>query len=91
MCNERCREPSLDELFGDIAMRLLMRRDGTTESDIRTLLCRLKDARGAASGGTRHGPGFAESLEPALDRTEVVAGGRVAKSSEAAKTRLRLI
>jgi hypothetical protein len=47
MFNRRCIEPSLDELFGDAAMRLLMRRDGVTESDIRALLCTLKDARAA--------------------------------------------
>jgi hypothetical protein len=45
MLNGRCIEPSLDELFGDAAMRLLMRRDGVTESDVRALLCILKDAR----------------------------------------------
>jgi len=45
MLNGRCAEASLDELFGDAAMRLLMRRDGVTESDIRALLCTLKDAR----------------------------------------------
>jgi hypothetical protein len=49
MFNERCcTEPSLDELFGDVAMRLLMRRDGVTESDIRTLLCEMKGARAVA-------------------------------------------
>jgi hypothetical protein len=47
MFNGRCIEPSLDELFGDAAMRLLMRRDGVTESDVRALLCTLKDARAA--------------------------------------------
>ena len=46
MFNEPCcTEPSLDELFGDVAMRLFMRRDGVTESEIRTSLCELKDAR----------------------------------------------
>ena len=59
MFRERCTEPSLDELFEDIAMRLLMRRDGVTESDIRALLCELKHARGVASAGTKRGPGTA--------------------------------
>jgi hypothetical protein len=49
MFNGCCTEPSLDELFGDAAMRLLMRRDGVTESDIRALLCTLKDARADAT------------------------------------------
>ena len=61
MFNERCAEPSLDELFGDSAMRLLMRRDGVTESDIRALLCDLKDARAVALGGTERGPGAPSS------------------------------
>ena len=34
MVDELCTEPSLDELFGDAAMRLLMGRDGVTESNI---------------------------------------------------------
>ena len=45
MCDARGTEPSLDELFGDAAIRLLMRRDGVTESDVRALLCALKNAR----------------------------------------------
>ena len=45
MANRRCTEPSLDELFGDVAMQLLMRRDGVRESDVRALLCELRDAR----------------------------------------------
>ena len=45
MCDVQCTEPSLDELFGDAAIRLLMRRDGVTESDVRALLCALKNAR----------------------------------------------
>jgi hypothetical protein len=56
MFNERCTEPSLDELFGDPAMRLLMRRDGVTESDIRALLGELKDARAVALGGQQSRP-----------------------------------
>ena len=52
MCNTRGTEPSLDELFGDVVMQLLMRRDGVTESDLRALLSELSDARAVASGGT---------------------------------------
>src|SRR5262252_5146679 len=52
LCNTRGTEPSLDALFGDVAMQLLMRRDGVTESDVRALLSELRDARAVASGGT---------------------------------------
>jgi hypothetical protein len=52
MCNTRGTESSLDELFGDGAMQLLMRRDGATESDVRAPLSELRDARAVASGGT---------------------------------------
>ena len=45
-------QPSLDELFGDVAMQLLMRRDGVTGSDVQALLSELRDARAVASGGT---------------------------------------
>ena len=49
MCESRCTEPSLDELFSDTAVQLLMRRDGVKESDIRALLDQLKIARCAVS------------------------------------------
>jgi len=52
MCNTRGTQPSLDELFGDVAMQLLMRRDGVTGSDVQALLSELRDARAVASGGT---------------------------------------
>jgi hypothetical protein len=52
MCNTRGTEPFLDELFGDVAMQLLMRRDRVTESDVQALLSELRDARAVASGGT---------------------------------------
>ena len=57
MFDERCAEPSLDELFGDVAMRLLMRRDGVTEMNIRALLCELRVVRAGALGGTKCQPG----------------------------------
>ena len=54
MFNERCcTEPSLDELFGDVAVRLLMRRDGVTESDIR------RNEGCASSSVAKRGPGAA--------------------------------
>jgi len=57
MSNECCAEPSLDELFGDATMRLLMRRDGVTERDIRALLCKLKDTHAVGPGGREFGLG----------------------------------
>src|SRR5437016_5455514 len=68
MVNRGCPEPSLDELFGDDAMRLLMQRDGVTESDIRALLCTLKDARAVALAQLRRfkhflGSKYLRSLE----------------------------
>ncbi len=56
MFNKCCTEPSLDDLFSDFAIQLLMRRDGVTEGDIRALLCDLKDARAVAFGGTNRDP-----------------------------------
>jgi hypothetical protein len=52
LSNTRCAEPPLDELFGDVAIQLLMRRDGVTESAVRALLCELRDARAVAASGT---------------------------------------
>ena len=52
MGKTHCAEPSLDELFRDIAVRLLMRRDGVTESNIRALLGKMEEARAATSAET---------------------------------------
>jgi hypothetical protein len=52
MCNTQCTEPSLDELFRDTAVQLLMQRDGVTESDVRALLGRLGNARTSISDCT---------------------------------------
>ena len=41
-------EPSLDELLGDVAIRLLMERDGVTERDLRALLAKVKEAQASA-------------------------------------------
>ena len=70
MFNERCTEPSLDELFGDSAMRLLMRRDGVTEGDIRALLHELKGARAVALGGNERAPGAAVSAADARSKRD---------------------
>jgi hypothetical protein len=91
MFNGSCTEPSLEELFGDAAMRLLMGRDGVTESDIRALLSTLKDARAVAVGATKRGPGAIKSGAHMPDRRETVVSSRAARSSEAGKTPLRFI
>ena len=65
MLNGRGTEPSLDELFRDVAMQLLMRRDGVRESDVRALLSELRDVREAASGGT------ARELEDSVSANKV--------------------
>jgi hypothetical protein len=52
-------------------MRLLVRRGGVTESDIRGLLCELKDARAVALGGTKRESGVdrkARSARPIGNR-----------------------
>ena len=64
MCDAHCTEPSLDELFRDVAIQLLMRRDGVTESDVLALLDRLRHARAERSG------------EPISERGAVTATGR---------------
>ncbi len=63
MCNQRRTEPSLDELFGDFAMQLLMRRDGVTESDVRALLRKVKAIRAAVSVATKREPATETSSE----------------------------
>src|SRR5215469_13013255 len=65
-----CTEPSLDELFGDTAIQLLMRRDGVRESDVRALLCELSDARAAASVGTARERGASKCANRAPGREE---------------------
>jgi hypothetical protein len=64
MCTAPCTEPSLDELFGDSAMCILMRRDGVAESNVRALLCALKITRAVGSCGTerRLGAGKAQPM-----------------------------
>jgi hypothetical protein len=58
------REPSLDELFRDSAMQLLMRRDGVTEGEVRTLLGEVKEARTAVSGWARRWSTEASDARP---------------------------
>src|SRR5262249_57110889 len=78
MFNQCCAEPSLDELFDDFAMQLLMRRDGVTESDVKALLCDLKDIRKTALGGINRKPFRDSSAGHAPDRGETPLGSREA-------------
>ena len=91
MFNERRTEPSLNELFGDSVIQLLMRRDGVTESDVRTLLCKVKDARAVAYSGTKRRPRAATSAAHAPDRREMAVRSRATKSSKASKIPLKFI
>ena len=64
MCNRRCAEPSLDELFRDAAMQLLMRRDRVTEGEVRALLGEVKEARTVVSGWVRRRSTEASNARP---------------------------
>ena len=76
MFNQYCAEPSLDELFNDPAMKLLMRRDGVTESDVKALLCDLEEIRKAAFSGIRRKPFRASSGARNPDRGEIASRDR---------------
>jgi molybdopterin-biosynthesis enzyme MoeA-like protein len=52
MGRRRHTEPSLDELFADVAIQLLMQRDGVTESEIRALLAKVEEAQTTASANS---------------------------------------
>jgi hypothetical protein len=91
MFKERRTEPSLDELFGDVAMRLLMRCDGVTESDIRALLCKLKDARAMALSQTERGAGAHIITVHTSDGKVMGVSSRTAGLPKAGKIPLRFI
>jgi hypothetical protein len=93
MCNRRCTEPSLDELFGDVAVQLLMRRDGVRESDIRALLVELRDARAVNSGGAACERGASISIEAdqTPGREENIVSRRSKKSATARKLPIRFV
>jgi len=76
MFQQCCAEPSLDELFDDFAMQLLMRRDGVTESDVKALLCDLKDIRKAALGGINRKPLSGSHGAGNPGRGEIASRGR---------------
>jgi len=83
MGNECCAEPSLDELFRDPAMQVLLRRDGVTENDIWALLCTMKEARAVAMRVAERRPVAPKSAAHMPDRRETVISSRAARSPEA--------
>ena len=91
MCNAHCAEPSLDELFGDVAIQLLMRRDGVTESDVRALLDRLRLARAKRCGEPTLEPGAVIGAGQPRDRENDNPSSRSAGSPDARPFPIRLI
>ena len=91
MWNRRGTEPSLDELFRDVAMQLLMRRDGVRESDVRALLSRLRDAREAASGGTARERDGSVFTNKTSDRGQNMVSSGLKEPSDAGKFPIRFI
>lgn len=76
MRDTRCTEPSLDELLGDAAIQLLMRRDGVSESDVRALVGELRGARAATLGETAPKNDASTSAARLFEREKSVPGGR---------------
>ena len=68
MCHAHCTEPSLNELFDDVAIQLLMQRDRVTERDVRALLDALRHARAERSGETTPDPGGLIGTDQPLGR-----------------------
>jgi hypothetical protein len=91
MWNGRDTEPSLDELFRDVAMQLLMRRDGVRESDVRALLSELRDAREAASGGTARERDDLVFANKVSDREQSMVGSGLKEPPNARKFPIRFI
>jgi hypothetical protein len=91
MCNRPRTEPSLDELFRDVAMQLLMRRDGVRESDVRALLGELRDARAVTPGGAACERGASIGADQAPDREENIVSSRSIKSADATRFPIRFI
>jgi hypothetical protein len=89
--DQRRTGPSLDELFEEFAVQLLMRRDGVTESGIRALLSEMKNARAGALAGSQPGRGALISATDPPRKRKTVGSRRVAQSSEARKIPIRFI
>jgi hypothetical protein len=84
-------EPSLDELFHDVTIQLLMRRDGVKESDVRALLGELRNAREAASGWTARERDDSEFAKTAPNRGQNIVGDGLDGPPEAKKFPIRFI
>jgi hypothetical protein len=91
MWNRRSTEPSLDELFRDVTMQLLMRRDGVTESDVRALLGQLRNAREAASGGTAWERDDSVFANTTPDRGQNMVSNRLQQPSDTGAFPIRFI
>jgi hypothetical protein len=89
--NGRGTEPSLDELFRDVTMQLLMRRDGVRESDVLALLGELRNAREAASGGNARERDDSVFANTAPDGVQNMASNRLKEPSDARKFPIRFI
>jgi hypothetical protein len=91
MWNGRGTEPSLDELFRDVAMQLLMARDGVRESDIRALLSELRNAREAASGETARERDDSVFANKASDRGQNMVSSGLKEPPNPGKLPIRFI
>jgi hypothetical protein len=91
MSSPCCNEASLDELFWDFAIQLLMRRDGVTEGEIRELLRKVKLARAEGLGTNERRSGPIVRVARECDRREIPLSGRTIKSRDSVKIPLRFI
>ena len=91
ICIRRCTEPSLDELFGDVAMQLLMRCDGVRENDIQVLLGELRDTQVVASDAAAFVRGASISADQVPDREKNIVSSRSTKLAVATKCPIRFI
>ena len=91
MWNGRGTEPSLDELFRDVAMQLLMRRDGVRESDVRALLSGVRDAREPASSGTARERDDSVFANKASDRRKNMVSSGLKETPDAGTFPIRFI
>ena len=88
--NRNGTEPSLDELFWDSTIQLLMRRDGVQETDVRALLRGIRDAR-AASDGTKREHVHSVFADDAPDQEQNVVGSGSKGPPDTKRAPLRFI
>ena len=88
--NRSGTEPSLDELFWDRTIQLLMRRDGVQETDVRALLRGIRDAR-AASDGTKWEHVHSVFADDAPDQKQNVVGSGSKAPPDTKRAPLRFI